>query len=88
VNDLGALQIVLWVLTGWLDRQEREAIAYLIEENRVMRRQLGGRRLRLTDDDRRGWRRERTASAVRPCERLPRLRVRHRTPLAPPVNWP
>ena len=53
VIDLGALQIVLWVLTGWLDRQEREAIAYLIEENRVMRRQLGGRRLRLTDDDRR-----------------------------------
>ena len=28
-------------------------LAYLIEENRVLRRQLGGRRLRLTDDDRR-----------------------------------
>ncbi len=45
--------MVLGVLTGWLDRREREAVAYLIEENRLLRRQLGGRRLRLTDDDRR-----------------------------------
>src|SRR5262245_18265807 len=45
--------MVLGVLTGWLDRREREAIAYLIEENRLLRRQLGGRRLCLTDDDRR-----------------------------------
>jgi hypothetical protein len=45
--------MVLMVLTGWLDRRERRAIAYLIEENRLVRRQLVGRRLRLTDDDRR-----------------------------------
>ena len=45
--------MVLGVLTGWLDRQEREAVAYLIEENRLLRRQLRTRRLRLTDDDRR-----------------------------------
>src|SRR5438045_7153368 len=45
--------MVLSVLTGWLDRREREAIAYLIEENRLLRRHLGTRRLRLTDDDRR-----------------------------------
>ena len=45
--------MVLGVLTGWLDSREREAIAYLIEENRLLRRQLGTRRLRLTDDDRR-----------------------------------
>ena len=51
--DPAALQMVLGVLTGWLDRREREAVAYLIEENRLLRRQLGGRRLRLTDDDRR-----------------------------------
>src|SRR5947207_14535270 len=45
----------MWLLTvtGWLDRREREMLAYLIEENRLLRRQLGGRRLRLTDDDRR-----------------------------------
>ena len=40
--------------TGWLDRREREAISYLIEENRLLRRQLGTRRLRLTDDERLG----------------------------------
>jgi hypothetical protein len=48
-----ALQMVLGVLTGWLERREREAVAYLIEENRLLRRQLGGRRLDLTDEDRR-----------------------------------
>ena len=48
-----ALQMVLTVLTGWLDRREREAIAYLVEENRLLRRQLDGRRLRFTDEDRR-----------------------------------
>ena len=51
--DPAALQMVRCVLTGWLDRREREAVAYLIEENRLLRRQLGTRRLRLTDDDRR-----------------------------------
>ena len=50
--NFAALQIVLGVLTGWLDRREQEAIAYLIEENRLLRGQLSGRRVRLTDDDR------------------------------------
>lgn len=45
--------MVLFALTGWLDRRKREAFAYLIEENRLLRRQLGARRLRFTDDDRR-----------------------------------
>ena len=45
--------MLLTVLTGWLERREREALAYLIEENRFLRRQLGGRRLHVTDDDRR-----------------------------------
>src|SRR5262249_1085328 len=47
-----ATLMMLGVLTGWLDRREREAVAYLIEENRLLRRQLGRRRLALTDDDR------------------------------------
>ena len=51
--DPSVLRLVLLVLTGWLERREREAIAYLVEENRCLRRQLGDRRLRLTDDDRR-----------------------------------
>ena len=45
--------MVLAVLTGWLDRQERQALAYLMEENRVLRRQLGQQRLQFTDADRR-----------------------------------
>ena len=52
VIDLSALQMLLMGLTGWLDRRERETVAYLIEENRLLRRQLGTRRLRLTSDDR------------------------------------
>ena len=51
--DPSALQLLLMVLTGWLERREREALAYLIEENRLLRRQLRGRRLQWTDDDRR-----------------------------------
>jgi hypothetical protein len=53
VIDDSALRILLLTVTGWLDRREREMLAYVSEENRVLRRQLGGRRLRLTDDD---WR--------------------------------
>jgi len=53
VIDSSALQMVLMVLTSWLERRERSALAYLIEENRLLRRQLGGRRFRFTDDDRR-----------------------------------
>jgi len=53
VIDTSALQLLLAFLTGWLDRQERDVVRYLVEQNRVLRRQLQGRRLRLTDDDRR-----------------------------------
>ena len=53
VIDISALQIWFAVLLGWLDHQERDAIAYLMEENRILRAQLRGRRLRLTDGDRR-----------------------------------
>ena len=51
--DASAFQMLLLTVTSWLDRREREVLAYLIEENRILRRQLGGRRLGLTDDDRR-----------------------------------
>jgi hypothetical protein len=33
VIDASALHMVLAVLTGWLDRRERQAIGYLMEEN-------------------------------------------------------
>src|SRR5258705_3444465 len=49
--DVSSFQFLLLTLTGWLDRREREVLAYLMEENRLLRRQLGSGRLRLTDDD-------------------------------------
>jgi putative transposase len=52
VIDAAALQLLLAVLIGWLDRQERDVLRCLVEENRVLRRQLRGRRLSLTDVDR------------------------------------
>lgn len=48
-----ALHFVLLVFSGWVNRQQQDVIHYLREENRVLREQLGGRRLRLTDDQRR-----------------------------------
>jgi hypothetical protein len=53
VIDVSAVRLLLVTLAGWLDRQEREVISYLIAENRILRRQLRGQRLRLTDHDRR-----------------------------------
>ena len=45
--------MLLAALVSWLDCQQQEALAYLIEENRILRRQLRGPRLRLSGDDRR-----------------------------------
>jgi hypothetical protein len=53
VIDACAFQLLLMAVTGWLARREREVVVYLIEENQCLRRQLGTRRVRLTDDDRR-----------------------------------
>jgi transposase InsO family protein len=47
------LQFVLVALAGWVNQQQRDVIDYLQEENRVLREQIGGRRLRFTDDQRR-----------------------------------
>ena len=46
-------QILLAALAGWINRQQQHAIDYLREENRVLKEQLRGKRLRLTNDQRR-----------------------------------
>jgi hypothetical protein len=46
-------RIVLISVAGWMTQRHLQAIDYLREENRVLREQLGGRRLRLNDDQRR-----------------------------------
>ena len=47
------VQFLLLVLAGWVNRQQQDVIDYLQEENRVLRAGLRGKRLRLSDDERR-----------------------------------
>ena len=47
------LQFVLIALAGWFNQQQRDVIDCLMQENRVLREQIGARRLRFTDDQRR-----------------------------------
>ena len=42
-------------LAGWLNQHQQLIIDYLLEENRILKAQLDGRRLQLTDDQRRRW---------------------------------
>ena len=46
-------QILVAALAGWISRQQDTVIEYLREENRVLKEQIGRRRLRLTDAQRR-----------------------------------
>ena len=46
-------RFVLIAVAGWMDQRQLQMIDYLREENRVLREQLGGRRMRLNDDQRR-----------------------------------
>ena len=46
-------QILIVAAAGWIGRHQDAVIEYLREENRVLKQQLGGRRLRLTDAQRR-----------------------------------
>jgi putative transposase len=48
--DLSPLRLLLMTLAGWVNRHQQQVIEYLVEENRVLREQLKGRRVRLTDD--------------------------------------
>ena len=62
---LDPFRLLLVCLAGWLNQHQQDVIDYLLEENRVFREQLGGKRLRFNDDQRRrlalkakklGWR--------------------------------
>jgi transposase InsO family protein len=58
------LHVLIAMVAGWLQRHQQQVIAHLLEENRVLKAQLGGRRLRLTDTERR-----RLASPAHPLGR-------------------
>ena len=44
---------MLIAVSGWMNQRQLLVIDYLCEENRVLREQLGGRRVRLDDNQRR-----------------------------------
>jgi transposase InsO family protein len=51
--ESACFRLLLATFAGWVNREQQDVIDYLQEENRVLRQQLGGRRLRLTDAQRR-----------------------------------
>ena len=52
-NILNPFRFIVIAVAGWMNQNQQYAIDYLREENRVLREQLGTRRLRFTDDQRR-----------------------------------
>lgn len=50
---LDPFRLLLISLAGHLNQQQHAIIDYLQEENRVLRQQLGSKRLRLNDEQRR-----------------------------------
>jgi hypothetical protein len=51
--SVAPLQFSLLVFAGWVNRRQVDVVEYLQDENRILREQLGGRRLRFTDAQRR-----------------------------------
>ena len=49
---LHPFHLLVIALAGWINRDQQAVIDYLIEENRVLKNQLEGRRLRFTDEQR------------------------------------
>ena len=47
------LHMLIAMVAGWVQRHQQQVITYLQEENRILKGHLGGRRLRLTDTERR-----------------------------------
>ncbi len=47
------LYLIVAALVGWLERKQRDVIEFLRKENRVLKTQLRGRRMQLSDDERR-----------------------------------
>ena len=52
-NTISPLTFLILAFSGWLNRHQQHILDYMKEENRILKEQLGGRRPRLTDDQRR-----------------------------------
>lgn len=70
--DTFPLRLLLATFSGWVNREQTEVIDDLREENLILKEQLRGRRLRLTDDQRR-----------RLSSRPSRVRAKNRPPPPP-----
>src|SRR5438477_12914395 len=49
---LGPFSFLVVSIAGWMNQRQQQVIEYLIEENRVLREQIGDRRMRFTNDQR------------------------------------
>jgi hypothetical protein len=45
------IHVLIAIVAGWLQRYQQQVITYLLAENRVLKAQFGGRRLRLPDTE-------------------------------------
>ena len=51
-TEFHPLRVLLVTLAGFVNRHQADVIAYLFEENRILKEQMKGRRVRLTDAQR------------------------------------
>jgi len=49
---LDPFQFVVIAIAGWMNQHHQQVVEYLLEENRVLREQIGSRRMRFNDDQR------------------------------------
>src|SRR6266851_8793076 len=76
------LHVLIAMIAGWIQRHQQQVIAYLQEENRVLKAHLDGHRLRLSDTERR-----RLAALAHP---LGRQRLKETATIATPdtlLRW-
>ena len=50
---LDPISFLVTAVAGWMNQHHWQVIEYLMEENRVLRQQIGNRRLKFSDDQRR-----------------------------------
>src|SRR5215471_8709924 len=52
LSGLDPLSFLVISFAGWINQRQQHVIEYLVEENRVLREQIGKRRMRFTDNQR------------------------------------
>jgi Integrase core domain. len=76
------IRFLMYMLIGWISRQQAGVIEYLKAENLVLRKKLGGKRLRFSDAERR--------RLARKAKLLGRKRLRELSPIVTPdtlLRW-